>query len=180
MATRARLRDTLDDAARFFGVTWPPEAEGQPITVVLVPIPGKPETTRAASAGAIVLVELTDREDDLAERYGVIAHELCHSLWRARSDARSRQIDAWFEGAPRALALLDEALATVLGNVLAAERAGARPAEDDRWYDDPDIDAFARAILPLVRRTVEARCPLDAKFADEAKRLLPAAPIPRR
>lgn len=162
-ARRVRVGDLLDAAARFAGVTWLDRS----LRVFVVP--GAGETTRAHPVGRSVVLEMAERAD-VADRYGVVVHELFHLLWGARSDARRAEIAGWFADAQLALQELEEALATVVGNVVAEEAAGGHPERDARWYDDEVVDGYARTLEPLVRECLGKGRTIDEAFTAEAKR----------
>ncbi len=165
----------LGDVAALFG-SRPPAG----LLVGLVPVPirrGSGVKTFAHQAGPVVVVEVLD-DDDLDHRVGVVVHELVHVLWFARPPATRRGLDDAFAALGRpeahvALALLNEGLATALGNGLFELRAsGGLP--DGSWYADEAIDGFARALLPLLQARIAGEQELDSSFASEATRVLAA------
>ena len=165
----------LGDVAALFGSRLPTA-----LLVSLVPVPirrGTGVKTFAHQAGPVVVVEVLD-DDDLEHRVGVAVHELVHVLWFARSPARSKALDDAFAALSRpeshvALALLNEGLATALGNGLFELRAsGGLP--DGSWYADEAIDGYARVLLPLLQARIAAEQTLDSSFASQATRVLAA------
>ena len=66
----------------------------------------------------------------MTHRFGVIFHELCHSLFKAQPMALQKELDSWFLSlrTPHAIfayRYYNEALATALGNGWFTERADA-------------------------------------------------------
>ena len=109
-------------------------------------------------------IEFLDNESP-KERLDVALHELFHYFFRQRLIGAQRSLARAFINAPQPFALgaygfLDEILATALGNGLVGERVltpDAFAAELHKplgFYDQPDIDALAKAILPWLRENL--------------------------
>jgi hypothetical protein len=109
------------------------------------------------------------------ERIDVVLHEVFHFMYFEASATRD-VLEQAFLASPdaRALAaynLLNEVLATVLGNALVPKHllsaaAYAHLLDQPRaLYDDPFIAPVARQVVPLVEQRLQARQPLDAAFA---------------
>jgi hypothetical protein len=161
----ARLADLLGRAARFFG------ADGAALSpkprLVLVPVPDG-WGTHAQAIGRQLLLEIRP-DDRLADQAAVIVHENVHFLWEAMPEERRRGLEQVARGhAPHgaeAWDVLREALPTALGQGV-ADRA-FRPLDWSRrapWYDSPEVDAYAKAIYPLVQQAVELGSYFDAEF----------------
>ena len=151
LAHRAGVRKMFDRAARFYGSAWP---DGLPLTVVLHPVPGARGHTTAYVIAHVAPMEALLDEKDLAGRFGVLFHELCHALYESQPARRQAELERWFAAdaspyAALAHGLLNEGLATALGNGWAREQATGE-LDPDPWYSDPQIDGFARALHPLV------------------------------
>ncbi|MCC6747889.1 MAG: hypothetical protein IT371_09545 [Deltaproteobacteria bacterium] len=168
LARRIRFPELFAKLARFYGAAWP---EAQPVVVVLHPIPAARGRTNATILGPVASVEALVDERDLVGRFGVIVHELCHALYQAQPPERQRALLGAFRRspspyAPHAAGLLDEALATAIGNGW-VERT-LRGTADESWYADEDIDRFAKLLVGRVERYLEAKRPLDEAFVREA------------
>lgn len=163
---RANTDALLGHAARFYGARWP---EGLPVTIALVPVPGG-GTAFAHSRGPLEVVEVLDG-DDLSRRHAVLVHELAHSLYEEQPLETKLALERLFlaPGTPLAratYATINEALATAIGNGLAAERAGKPLAGS--WYDDPAVDGLARELFPLVKRYLDEDRAIDGPFVEAA------------
>ena len=165
----SRLDEMFDAAALFYGAQWP---EGLPFTVAVYPIPGGRGNTSAESAGSLETVAVLLDEKDLPGRFAVMFHEMCHSLYASQPAAFQREFESYFENpsdpyAAVAYSLINEALATAVGNGWAFEQAtGSR--DENPWYSDPAIDGFAKAIHPLVTEYLAAGRTIDRPFVERS------------
>ncbi|HEX6850643.1 MAG TPA: hypothetical protein VF139_04490 [Candidatus Polarisedimenticolaceae bacterium] len=177
----AKLSDLLGRAARFFG------ADGAALSpkprLVLVPVPDG-WGTHAQAIGRQLLLEIRPG-DRLADQAAVIVHENVHFLVEAMPEERRRGLEriavAHAPHGAEAWAVLREALPTALGQGV-ADRA-FRPREWSRrlpWYDTPEVDAYAKAIYPLVQQAIELGSYFDAEFVRLAVELYPLRPPSRR
>ena len=171
-----RVTDFLARVARFFSLDSPPET----VRVALVPVPvgkGSGVTTFAHQAGDAVIVEVLTN-DNLEHRLSVVVHELVHVLWFSRSKKATQDLLSQFEAlgeseAYLARALLNEALATALGNGLfSSMTTGKVPKEP--LYADVYIDAFARSLLTFYRNQFEAGTPPGHGFAKQVTQIFKA------
>ncbi|RYZ69292.1 MAG: hypothetical protein EOP05_15065, partial [Proteobacteria bacterium] len=156
IAVRVKLEGLFGQAVRFYHGNWPREV---PFVIGLHAIPAlkdfKNSTTSTSFASVEVHgiqtgVKLNNVEDD----FGVVFHELCHSIYGSQSTEFMMELEKWFLAnkspyARQAYAHLNEALATALGNSWAYEKARKEPPSES-WYNEPTIDAYAKAISPLV------------------------------
>ena len=139
--------------------------------IILYPVP--PPTTQlfgSLEANVITLAVLPN-EDDLSGRLGVVLHEICHALhsalWRGWS-ASTR--DDGTQHLAESLRTIEEALATAIGNGW-APRVLSRRTPLTQWYDDSEVDAHAKALLPLVEEWLEGERSLDLKFVSRSVQL---------
>jgi hypothetical protein len=163
LLARSELRAMLDGAQRFYGTAG---AGPDTLSLTLVARPGlvRGSTSAEMVAGAAVQELLPGASP--AREVGVTLHEVAHFLLSSAPDSARQAIAAELgrAGVPgRAVrALLDEGLATALGNGL-VERA-LRPtaqwaayAERPRsFYNDDVIDAAGKALLPTVDSLLRA------------------------
>lgn len=112
------------------------------------------------------------KDEAAKERLGVLVHELAHYFFTSapiewhghRMEGALRSADP---RAPAALALMNEALATAIGNGVLEEklRGDDFPAYlEQPFYADDDVDAAAKAILPLVHDYLASNRPMDPLF----------------
>lgn len=152
--------EALQTVAALYQSDWPPE---QPFIVALTPIPrqeGEHFEAFGHSDGYFEVVE-APQGAPVKGSSGVILHELCHSLWSNRSPEVASRLRKAFPEA--AYDQLNEGLATALGNGWFGQ---GKP--DQPWYNDPIIDGYARALLPLLLPYLEQGKPLDEAFAARA------------
>ena len=152
----------LDDVARLFGLA-PQELLG--LRVHFVPAPRVKGDEKSANLhgrrlGTDMVVEVRER-DPPQERADVVVHEASHALEELADlagDATLLSALLAEPTGPRAWELLDEALATAIGQGLAAQRWDPKFAESltrpKSWYVDDAIDPFAKALYPLVKKAV--------------------------
>lgn len=158
------VKDLIQSFARFYDVALPSE---YPIYLNLFFRPASGDThTNGTQFENHAVVEFLPNED-AGLRLSVVVHELCHFFYASGSDAHRRALSLSFANLqdPFSLAgwnILNEALATALGNDIAAESL-LDPAdfkkrlETDRGlYNDAAIDAAAKAILPLLKGQIAA------------------------
>jgi hypothetical protein len=161
----AKLADLLGRAARFFG------ADGATLSpkprLVLVPVPDG-WGTHAQAIGRQLLLEIRPA-DRLADQASVIVHENVHFLWEAMPEERRRGLEAVARAqgphGAEAWAVLREALPTALGQGVADRTF--RPLDWSRrapWYDTAEVDAYAKAIYPLVQQAIELGSYFDPEF----------------
>lgn len=171
---RKRLTDLLEGMVRFYGVDF---ASAPPPAIALVPVP-EGFGTHAQAVGRHLLLEIRPR-DDLAGQASVIVHENAHYLWTILPVERRRRLEeAAKEIGPsgeRAWEAFHEALPTALGQGVAdREFRPDRWSSRTPWYHDPAIDAYAKTLYTLVRRTLAEGKSLDEEFVRRAIERYPA------
>lgn len=162
-------------AAVFYRARWP---ESVPMTVALHPIPGARGESSAESLDGVQSMGLLIDRDAEGDELGILFHEVSHSLYEAQTMEFQQEWETYFRNTPSessepAYVLINEALATALGNGWAQEKLGT--PRTGTWYDDPSIDTFAHQLYPLVKTYVEGSRPLDKEFAQKAITVLERA-----
>ena len=133
--------------------------------------------TTAQQLGEVAVAEIP-ANDSIEQRLPVLAHEYAHLLfWRLPEPElaalRAAVVKAGRGKGRAAWNVLDEALATALGNGRVARRLVA----SDRWYrhlnaerslySEPLVDSAAKAVLPIVDDAFDQRRSIaDPGFAD--------------
>jgi len=169
LSAKTQLEAKLEQIRVFYDAEL---SSDTPFILGLVPIPGERDRRLAHAIGTHAVLEVIER-DDLEPLFGVVAHELCHSLYVFQSPEVQRRIAADIKasgGDPRAARHaaieLNEALATAIGNgwtgasLYAADKNMSRP-----WYGDPVVDAYAKALYPEVVRRLELGQSWDEDFS---------------
>ncbi|HEX5042159.1 MAG TPA: hypothetical protein VFV75_04585 [Candidatus Polarisedimenticolaceae bacterium] len=167
-----RLDAMLVRLARFYGV--PPDGGPRP-RLLLVPVPGG-WGTHAYALRRTLLLEIR-KGDRLADQAAVIVHENAHFLFARIPRERQEKLKA--AATPEVWALLHEALPTALGQGVADRAFSAHWSTGRRWYHTPDVDRYAKELLPLVDRALAENGVLDEAFlagAAAASNLTPRSP----
>ncbi len=164
-----RLDAMLVRLARFYGV--PPDGAPRP-RLLLVPVPGG-WGTHAYALRRTLLLEIR-KGDRLADQAAVIVHENAHFLFSRMPASRQEALKA--AAGPEAWALLHEGLPTALGQGVADRAFSQDWSTGGRWYHTPDVDRYAKALLPLVDRTLAENGVLDEAFVAKAAALIPRSP----
>ena len=144
----------VDRAAHFYVADLP---VGTDVWFDLIARPvSTAETNRTAEASDNHLVIEVVAGESVEERMPVAVHELCHFFYGSRTAAAQARLNARFATSPDPLAaiaygLLNESLATLLGNVvlgraIAADDTAKRLARDNGLYVDRNIDRTTKAL----------------------------------
>lgn len=168
-AKRWKLDELFKRAMIFYRANWP---ESLPFYISLYPIPGSEGHTTAESMGSVISVGVIVDEDDDPGRFGVIFHEICHSLYESQSREFQGEMEEYFlssrsKYASHAYRLVNEALATAIGNGWAYERAAGR-IDDGEWYDDEYVNGFAKGIYGEVKKYLSSARRIDRSFVSYA------------
>jgi hypothetical protein len=140
-------------AARFYAAPLP---RGTTIDLDLIVLPSSSKLTGAEQIGSHSIVEVVPKEKP-ALRMGVVCHELFHFFYNSRTPEQQAALMAQFEAshdAHSAIAyfLLDEAVATALGNGVVARAMvpddyEKRSKRERGFYSNHAIDATAKGLL---------------------------------
>jgi hypothetical protein len=133
---------------------------------------------RASPVGTSLIVRVRPSADDVVNSADVIAHEAVHLFAASMPIALQQQLSATFlDGCTpppgvRRLAVLEEPLATALGNITFRQRfQPERFSWGRRWYGDAWVDVFARLLQPMLVERWPRVPALDVSFAREASAL---------
>ena len=117
--------------------------------------------TRGHSQGGLQVLEVVVDKPD-PDAAGTVFHEFMHHLWMRQSPPQQERWEKAFQqhGAwgRTAYVQLNEGLATALGNGWFAQRVTGR-TDQGSWYADPVIEAYGRALYPIVSVPLEQRRP---------------------
>lgn len=164
-----KMSEMFARVERFYGANWPDDL---PFVVGVFPLPDVRGASNAEAMGMFESVGVFVDPEDIPGRYGVVFHEICHSLFSSQPRPLQQELEDWFlkgtgwEGR-MAYSLLNEAMATALGNGIAEGSAiGTLPRGE--WYHDPLIDGYGKALVPVLKRWLASGKRMDASFAAEA------------
>jgi hypothetical protein len=173
LGNRDDVRALVASIAMFYGIG----KRGAQQTFELVARPADAGARSATQLGDHAIVEVVAGER--AEgRYSVIAHEMFHAWFgespiEAQVDLAQQFVASGDPLAGPAWGLLDEVLATALGNGLVArlidrEDHDIRASRPGGFYNDPFIDPVTKALLPaLEQRLASKGTVFDAGFVTE-------------
>jgi hypothetical protein len=116
--------------------------------------------------------------EDVNRRLTIVIHEICHFLYSSSPDSQKQRLINAFADSPdstslAAWGLLNEGLATALGNGIAGEHL-LTPATYKKQlqsplslYNDASIDASAKALIPFLKTQLSnGKTVYDADFVD--------------
>lgn len=179
---RYELRVALDSqglelipaVANLYGVDI--ESHPLPVVVHLMARPLNPSSINGQMIENHAVVEVLQNE--VAEqRIGVLIHEISHFFFNsAPLDLHYKRLDGALRvgdsRASAALGLMNEAIATAIGNGVVEERIRGEDFqqyfESERsFYDEPQADVAAKAIFTLVREYINENRSMDERFINQ-------------
>jgi len=164
---KATLFLFFDKGLTFYNAKWDVSI---PINITIIPsIKENGFTATAFLNNAVSEVPLKFEHNDVL--FSVLMHEIYHTVYDEQSLAFKREIEAWFKNNPSqnsqyAYLLLNEALATTLGNGYVYEQLNGTIDKED-WYFNKYINLMAKAIYPIVKEYLDNDKPMDKNFIDE-------------
>ncbi len=169
VSKKAKIDELFKKAVQFYGSDWPND---QPFVISLYPTPGKKGATSSSSLGATESVGVMMSDHDFEGTFGVMFHELCHSLYSAQPIDFQFKLEKMFLNldsnySAGTYRLLNEGLATALGNGYAFKSATGK-IESHSWYNNQYINAFSKAIYPLVEEYLQKNKTIDEEFVKKS------------
>lgn len=162
-----RLNHYFEVGLGFYGTEWD---KSIPIDIVIIPtIEDRGFTATAFLNNAISEVPLGFKQNDIL--FCVLMHEIFHLLYDGQSLKLKQEIESWVRENPSknsqyAYLLLDEALATALGNGYVYEGFNKTTDKED-WYNVKYINLMAQKIYPLVKDYINNKKTIDQHFIDQ-------------
>lgn len=176
-ASRAATASTLDapevaqyltQVRRWFGV------ESVPFTALYVWWPDSLRTS-ANPHGVHLILRVRPAAADTVNNADVVAHEILHVYAATMDTTRQRTLSATLldgcaiPAGVRRLAVLEEPIATVLGNMEFRRRFQPRRFQWSRpWYGDDWVDLLARLLYPVITSALQDDRPMGAEFTRDA------------
>lgn len=178
--------DAVERFRRFYDAQIPP---GMIARFSLIYRPAGPGSTNGQQLGDTAAVEFRAGERP-ESRIDVVLHEFCHFLFRNRAvgsdtELQKRFADSGDPSAKPALSLLNEGLATALGNgivvrsIVSADRWNRYLTTPRSFYNDDAIDRTGKRLLKLIDTGLTLDRPefvpaylaeMKAEFGDELRR----------
>lgn len=156
----------IDKGLFFYKSYW---EESFPFEIALYPMPYAEGFSAEAFYNSAASGLRTDNKDYIA-LVSVMLHEIFHMLYDEQQVTVKRNISNWFAANSSpcrtyAYLLLNEALATTLGNGYVFNSLSGKPDEDD-WYDRKYINDLAKKIYPLVTDYINQKKSIDEAFVN--------------
>lgn len=164
---KANLSFFFEKGLTFYNADWDVSI---PIDIAIIPsIKENGFTATAFLNNAVSEVPLKFKQNDVL--FSVLMHEIYHSVYNEQSLEFKQKIQTWFDSNPSknsqyAYLLLNEALATALGNGFVFEQLNGTVDKED-WYFNKYINLMAKEIYPLVKEYLGQNKPIDKRFTDE-------------
>jgi hypothetical protein len=161
------LSQYFDMGLTFYGTVWDSSV---PIDIAIIPTLGKEGFTATAFFNnAVSEVPLSFKQNDIL--FCVLMHEIYHLLYDGQSLKLKQEIEKWVndnlsKNSQYAYLLLDEALATALGNGYVFEGFNKETDKDD-WYNVKYINLMAQKIYPLVKEYIKNKKTIDQNFIEQ-------------
>lgn len=166
------MNTLFEKASTFYNASWPKDFD---FLVVLYPIPNGAKKSNAHSLAAFESVGVIIGEKDHAGRFGVIFHEMMHSLYSAQSNEFKKEHLSYYEldkkdadlpfrkGAQK---FANEVFATVLGNGWFYEVVTGKKDESS-WYNDIHIETLAHAMFDITKSYLEQNKKIDKEYINQ-------------
>lgn len=167
----ADMTSYFDTGIKFYDSSWDNSIA---FNLVFYPLPnsrGWIATAFYDNAQSAIPTSLTDYNGLLS----VVIHEIFHTLYDEQSSELKKEIVQWFISNPSrnsryALRLLDESLATALGNGYVSAKLSGKE-NPGNWYNDKYINHMAKKIYPMVKGYIESQRSIDKSFIDNYVRI---------
>lgn len=148
----------------FYNTNWDKDI---PFELCLLPSLEKNNLGARAFFNVAICEASFDLKDHLTF-FSVAMHEIYHIVYDNQSLAMKSDVQKWFNNTKSnnsqyALLLMNEVLATALGNGYIMEQLAGKIEEAD-WYNNKYITAMAKEIYPVVKNYIEAKKPMDEAF----------------
>jgi hypothetical protein len=177
-----KVNQLFAKAEKFYNSSWPTDYK---FVVTLYPIPKGSHNSNAHSLSGFESVGIIIGETDTAGRFGVIFHEMMHSLYEAQEFEFKQKLLSYFELDKKDADLAfrkgaqyysNEIYATLLGNGWFYESVtGAKDTTE--WYNDIYINTLAHSMYDLTKNYLANSKSMDQdyvrKFITEFKTNFP-------
>jgi hypothetical protein len=165
-AHSSNLGEHFQNGIQFYNSQWDITV---PFDIVITPSMKENGFTAGASFNN-AMSELPLSFDDYSILFSVLMHEIYHILYDEQSAEFKWELKKWFDENPSknnqyALLLLNESLATALGNGYVYERINLEIDSAD-WYNVKYINLMAKAIYPMLQEYLAYAKPIDKEFVD--------------
>ena len=166
---KADVQNVIQSLIQFYHANW---NDAVPFTIMIVPVPAIKGPTHATVICDTGLLQILRNEKNIDSRFGVLVHEIGHSLYSTESPEFQKEMADWFLKSTVPTAKIayknwEEVLSTIIGNGWAYEKAAGKP-DSDEWYNNKEYNDLSKALYPLAKTYLESKKPLDEDFARTA------------
>lgn len=161
-----RIEDFFEMGLLFYNSSWD---NSIPFEIAFYPLPNSPGFTAQAFYNNFISAIQTNLKD-YKDLFSVMLHETFHILYDEQSLEVKKDIDRFFKenkskNSNYSYQILNEALATALGNGYVYEKLDGKTDPND-WYYHEYINLLARKIYPMVTDYIAQKKPMDKNFID--------------
>lgn len=165
-SNREDISKYFDTGLTFYNASWD---SAIPFEIAFYPLPNSEGFTAQAFYNnfiSAIEVSLTDYKG----LFSVMLHEIFHIIYDEQSLAVKNKLYTDFKNNPSknsiyAYLLLNEVLATAMGNGYVYEKLDGKP-DPENWYNNKYINGMAKKIYPLVKEYINQKKPFDKAFVD--------------
>lgn len=162
-----QIQSYFETGLTFYNSSWD---QSIPFEIAFYPLPNSDYFTAQAFYNNFISAIQTNLRD-YKDLFSVMLHETYHIIYNEQSLEVKTQIDESFKKSRSkysnyAYLLLNEVLATALGNGYVYENLNGKP-ETNSWYFHQYIDLMARKIYPLVKEYIAEKKSIDKNFVDQ-------------
>lgn len=161
-----QIEEYFQTGLSFYNSSWD---QSVPFQIAFYPLPDSDYFTAQAFCNNFVSAIQTNLKD-YKNLFSVMMHEIFHIIYNEQSLEMKMEIDKAFKenkskSSNYAYQLLNELLATTLGNGYVYEKLAGKLDHND-WYYHEYINLMARKIYPLVKEYIAEKRPMDKNFID--------------
>ncbi|KFF03078.1 hypothetical protein [Chryseobacterium luteum] len=161
-----QIEEYFQTGLSFYNSSWD---QSVPFQIAFYPLPDSDYFTAQAFCNNFVSAIQTNLKD-YKNLFSVMMHEIFHIIYNEQSLEMKMEIDQAFKenkskSSNYAYQLLNELLATTLGNGYVYEKLAGKLDHND-WYYHEYINLMARKIYPLVKEYIAEKKPMDKNFID--------------
>lgn len=163
---KTQLAQYFEKGLTFYGTSWD---HAVPIDIAIIPsIEDGGFTGTAFLNNAVSEVPLNFNDNDVL--FSVLMHEIYHTIYNEQPFSFKQELKGYFNSNPAptsqyAYLLLNEVLATALGNGYVYEQINGK-ADTDDWYNVKYISQMAKKIYPTLKQYLASGKRIDKAFVD--------------
>ena len=166
-----KIEDFFETGLLFYNSSWD---NSIPFEIAFYPLPNSQSFTAQAFYNNFISAIQTNLKD-YKDLFSVMLHETFHIIYDEQSLEVKNDTAKYFKenkskNSNYSYQILNEVLATALGNGYVYEKLDGKTDSND-WYYHKYIDLLARKIYPLVTDYIAQKKPMDRNFIDNYIRI---------